>query len=590
MSAPISTRRRTRLVRQLSIVAAFSFVAASCEYDPGAVLDRPDFSLCNGQVATIGVGWSEPGVIPAPYADPAGGSTYSGTAGDDVVVIANGPVTFNGLGGDDIICVNSTVLNTGGTIVVNAGSGNDEVYVKDNVTTYIDGGPGGDRIVGGAGFDTIVGGTGTDRCSNGETTVDCESVDDVVPNEIRAFVEAVYQQFLGRASDASGRAYWTGLITSAEGTVDCTTALASLVYNAGRGPEGLAYRATRTTTQLLESTYQVFLGRGSDAEGLAYWTGVVGDVGIDEVYDAFGSSFEYVDRSTELCRLLEAPEILVELAYNEFYGRAGDAGGRAYWTGLIRDTATLSACIAQVNVVQRFMLVAPEAITFQAGITPGELVDSAYRVIVGRESDPGGRAYWTGIATEQGSSLTPAGMVAMADGMHAGVEGQAVANAVCDGIDIPLDPPPPPPPGGLPGAHQGTYVIANGPGGCTISIEQTLKANLEAMLVAADADGRRLCGWGYRTAQSQINLRIAHCGSSNYAIYQMPSSQCSPPTARPGYSNHERGGAVDFYNGYSIGNPTSLSPLQFDWLADNAATYGFFNFPKERWHWSVDGR
>ena len=41
-------------------------------------------------------------------------------------------------------------------------------------------------------------------------------------------------------------------------------------------------------------------------------------------------------------------------------------------------------------------------------------------------------------------------------------------------------------------------------------------------------------------------VRRANCGSSNYAIYQMPASACSPPTARPGTSMHEQGLAIDF--------------------------------------------
>ena len=66
------------------------------------------------------------------------------------------------------------------------------------------------------------------------------------------------------------------------------------------------------------------------------------------------------------------------------------------------------------------------------------------------------------------------------------------------------------------------------------------------MLNAAAADGSNLCGGGYRDPSQQIALRRANCGSSNYAIYEAPSSACSPPTARPGSSNHEQGLAIDF--------------------------------------------
>jgi LAS superfamily LD-carboxypeptidase LdcB len=120
-----------------------------------------------------------------------------------------------------------------------------------------------------------------------------------------------------------------------------------------------------------------------------------------------------------------------------------------------------------------------------------------------------------------------------------------------------------------------------------IWVHQSIADNLDRMLAAAEADGHSFTGGGYRDPQAQIRLRRAHCGTSNYAIYEMPSSQCSPPTARPGRSNHERGLAVDFrHNGSTI---TSRSNAGFLWLKAHAAEYGFYNLPSEPWHWSVNG-
>jgi LAS superfamily LD-carboxypeptidase LdcB len=111
---------------------------------------------------------------------------------------------------------------------------------------------------------------------------------------------------------------------------------------------------------------------------------------------------------------------------------------------------------------------------------------------------------------------------------------------------------------------------------------------LEQMLSAAEAGGINLSGGGYRDAERQIELRRQHCGESYYAIYEMPSSQCSPPTARPGYSLHERGLAIDFScDGTLIESPDSPC---FRWLAANASLYGFYNLPSENWHWSLTGQ
>ena len=120
-----------------------------------------------------------------------------------------------------------------------------------------------------------------------------------------------------------------------------------------------------------------------------------------------------------------------------------------------------------------------------------------------------------------------------------------------------------------------------------IQVHESIANNLQDLLEHAARDGLRLTGWGYRSASSQIALRRAHCGTSQWAIYSMPSYQCSPPTARPGRSMHERGLAVDFvYNGRSIRSRNSTG---YRWLAANANDYGLYNLPSEPWHWSTNG-
>jgi len=125
-------------------------------------------------------------------------------------------------------------------------------------------------------------------------------------------------------------------------------------------------------------------------------------------------------------------------------------------------------------------------------------------------------------------------------------------------------------------------------GGGAITIAGDLAPRLRSLLDAAAAEDVPLCGWGYRSAERQIALRRAHCGTSDYAIWHMPSWECSPPTARPGNSMHEVGLAVDFTcAGGGIG---SRAGTCFRWLSQHAADYGLYNLPSEPWHWSVNGR
>ena len=120
-----------------------------------------------------------------------------------------------------------------------------------------------------------------------------------------------------------------------------------------------------------------------------------------------------------------------------------------------------------------------------------------------------------------------------------------------------------------------------------ITVHADIADDVAALIDAASADGISLAGWGYRDTERQIELRIAHCGPTDYDIWVRPASSCSPPTAVPGRSLHEQGRAIDFtVDGRVI---TSRSTDAFQWLADHAASYGLFNLPSEPWHWSTTG-
>ncbi len=123
-----------------------------------------------------------------------------------------------------------------------------------------------------------------------------------------------------------------------------------------------------------------------------------------------------------------------------------------------------------------------------------------------------------------------------------------------------------------------------------ITVDAQIADRVAALLTAAEAEGIDLGGGGWRSAEEQIALRRAHCGTSDYAIYDMPAAQCSPPTARPGESMHEQGLAIDFT---CSGTLISLrSNACYRWLAANARAYGLYELSSgaEPWHWSTDGR
>ncbi len=122
-------------------------------------------------------------------------------------------------------------------------------------------------------------------------------------------------------------------------------------------------------------------------------------------------------------------------------------------------------------------------------------------------------------------------------------------------------------------------------GGITVNV--LVEDQVRGILAAMSARGFNLGGGGYRSIESQIRLRRANCGTSDYAIWEMPASRCRPPTARPGLSQHEVGLAIDFtLNGRVL--RTRDSDV-FRALAEIAPQFGFYNLPSEPWHWSTTG-
>lgn len=119
-----------------------------------------------------------------------------------------------------------------------------------------------------------------------------------------------------------------------------------------------------------------------------------------------------------------------------------------------------------------------------------------------------------------------------------------------------------------------------------IRVHACLAATVDALVAAAAEDGVELGGGGWRSPEQQIALRRAHCGPSDADVYDKPASACSPSTARPGSSRHERGLAIDFTSG---GRSLGAGSAAYAWLVEHAGAYGLENLPGEPWHWSVDG-
>jgi hypothetical protein len=130
----------------------------------------------------------------------------------------------------------------------------------------------------------------------------------------------------------------------------------------------------------------------------------------------------------------------------------------------------------------------------------------------------------------------------------------------------------------------------------------------KAIRAAAQADGITLrCGSGYRDPFNAIVVNGKQISSSQYSLRKAnvkdkskvsddnylrtaPSSSFKPQTAKPGWSAHNSGLAVDFNCGGRDLN-TKLKMDIFQWLVLNAYKFGFVRTVNDRsgrgeeWHW-----
>lgn len=122
-------------------------------------------------------------------------------------------------------------------------------------------------------------------------------------------------------------------------------------------------------------------------------------------------------------------------------------------------------------------------------------------------------------------------------------------------------------------------------------VASVISQNVVNLIAAAQKDGVNITiSSGLRTYQEQVQLFNSNCSAQT----SQTSGNCSPATAVPGLSNHEKGTAVDWgLNGQTFCFPNATcaagANAGYDWFMKNAAQFGFHKLSSEAWHWSSDG-
>jgi D-alanyl-D-alanine carboxypeptidase len=125
--------------------------------------------------------------------------------------------------------------------------------------------------------------------------------------------------------------------------------------------------------------------------------------------------------------------------------------------------------------------------------------------------------------------------------------------------------------------------------GRTVPLHRLAADGLAALTAAARAAGHAdpllLAVSGYRTAEEQAWLwegALAKYGDPEVA---------SQWVARPGTSAHQSGRAIDLHLGDPIESeyaPRMRDTPAYHWLVANAATFGFYPYDVEPWHWEYN--
>jgi hypothetical protein len=136
-----------------------------------------------------------------------------------------------------------------------------------------------------------------------------------------------------------------------------------------------------TSSNFVAAAYEAFLGRPPSAAELDLHA-----VALDrasesrrQLVDGLSASPEWVERT-------------VDGLYQDILGRAGDDGGRSYWTDEITSRHRSVAAVAT------YFYSSPEYYSGLGGGSDTTWVTDLYRAILDRQPDPGGLAFWVALA------------------------------------------------------------------------------------------------------------------------------------------------------------------------------------------------
>ena len=203
-----------------------------------------------------------------------------------------------------------------------------------------------------------------------------------------AFVARLYLGLLGREGDVGGLSFAAeALENGASRGIVAGALVSSAEYKALRG-------AAQTDAAFVDGLYDAFLGRDGAAGELGFWTAAMANgASGGEVAAAIAGSAEAGARmgaATNGVFVADFEGASARGLYKCALGREGEAAGVRYWADALEQGADLKALGDAFDD-------APEFTARHGGLTNRQYVEKLYQDGLGRAADAGGLEYWTGL-------------------------------------------------------------------------------------------------------------------------------------------------------------------------------------------------
>lgn len=151
------------------------------------------------------------------------------------------------------------------------------------------------------------------------------------------YVEMLYEIFLERPSEPSGKAYWVSMLSAGTSRLRVAELIGNTPefemvcarYGMAQGSHSMEYvKLYPRIADFVTSYYNGLMNREPDAAGLEYWTKslIRGNNTASDLTKGFINSAEFRNRNI-------SREDFVEGLYQIYLGRASDPEGKTYWMG-----------------------------------------------------------------------------------------------------------------------------------------------------------------------------------------------------------------------------------------------------------------